>query len=582
MASNYAKNAIQGYRYKWLLPETSDVLAYQLASTYNLCVPFVQVLINRGFDCREKIDPFLFTAYENEVAAPKLLKDGIKAAERITHALKTKEKILIVGDYDVDGITATALVMQCLLAQGACVNYFLPNRQRDGYGINERVIQRAVANKYSLIITVDNGITAYDALTKAQKLGIDVIVIDHHMPHAEIPLAYAVVDPLQKDCAYPFKYLAGVGVAFKIMSLVYELLQKPLPEKVYELLLLGTIADVVPLVGENRYWVRKGLMFVRDNPSYAFNCLKTQAKLTKKNIGALDIAFGLTPQLNALGRMQDPRDGVSFLIGTDNKEIDRIGAVLLELNQARKNIERLIGAEIAMAIKKGDIDLSSERVIVAASSTWPAGIIGLVASRLVAEYARPALLFHVGDDGIARGSARSIPAFNIFDALGYGAHLLNRFGGHAAAAGLSLPVNNIAALKELLEQRIRELVSEDDLVAKITIDASISLSDASGKFVDDLAYFEPCGCMNTSPVFHVPSVTLLEEPRLLKDAHVKCRVFSQGVIKPIIFFNRPELFSVLCSRGDKPFDLAVEVVENYWQDMRSIELKGIDIAIKDT
>lgn len=581
MASGNENPYIQGCRYRWLLPSVGNSeLTCQLASSYNFCVPLMQALVNRGFDSREKIDTFLFKACADDVGDPALLKDGLKAAERIKRALEQCEKILIVGDYDVDGITATALMMHGLLQQGATVNYFLPHRVRDGYGISERIIQKAVTSAYTLIITVDNGISAYAAAQKAHEAGIDLIIIDHHIPHESVPPAYAIVDPLQVDCQYPFKHLAGVGVAFKVLELLYKLLNKPLPQKVYELLLLGTIADVVPLIGENRYWVRKGLALVNENPSCAFKNLVFQAKLQKPAVSALDIAFLLTPQLNALGRLEDPRQGVGFLIGSNEREVERIGTILCELNQARKQIERVILAEIETAIAKGKIDLSCERVIIAASKQWPVGIVGLIASRLVAAYDRPALLLHIGSDGVARGSARSIPAFDIFQALGQSAHLLKHFGGHAGAAGLSIAVDNIVPLKEFLESRMRAVVSDEDLVAKIKIDVSISLSDVTGKLVDDLAYMEPFGSMNASLIFHVPSVTLLEEPRLLKDAHVKCRVFSEGVIKPVIFFNKPEFMNVFKKLGDQPFDLAVEIVENYWQGNRSIELRGIDVAYK--
>jgi len=582
MIDGQRPQVIYGRRYQWRMPNMSGTQAHELAAAYNMCIPVAQVLVNRGLVTREKIDDFLFTAHEREVADPVLLKDAVRVVERITRAFDRKEKILIVGDYDVDGITATSLMLVCLLPYAHKLNYFLPNRMKDGYGISSRIIQRAAESGYSLVITVDNGIAAIEPAAQARRCGIDLIVLDHHVPHAVLPEAYAIVDPLQKGCEYPFKHLAGVGVAFKVMSLLYQMRGVSLPPKVYELLLLGTVADVVPLVGENRFLVRKALTLVNDSPSESFNCLKNYAKITGDTVCSLDIAFSLAPQLNALGRMQDPRDGVLFLVSSQSSEIERIGKKLFELNQTRKHIERTITAEIIQAVKDGAIDLDHERIIVAASKQWPTGIIGLVASRLVNEFSRPAILLQIGEDGVARGSARSIPAFDMFNALESGAALMHHFGGHAAAAGLALSVDRIEDLKEHLERRMRETVNVDDLVAKIAIDASVSLSDATGKFVDDLKYFEPFGCENACPIFHVPEVTLIERPQLLKDAHVKCRVFSQGIIKPVIFFNRPELYTELCALGDSPFDVAVEVVENCWRDVRSIELKGIDIAVKGT
>jgi len=578
MSSTTEKKIIQGHRYRWLFSVAHDEQACQLASKYNLCVPLAQTLINRGFDCSDKIEPFLFAACEQEVGDPRDLKDAQKAVERIKQAIETKEKILIVGDYDVDGVTATALMMLCLMQQQANVNFFLPHRVHDGYGISSSIVRKAVVSGYRLIITVDNGIAAFDAACEARAGNVDLIITDHHLPHENIPDAYAVVDPLQIDCAYPFKSLAGVGVAFKVMLLWYDILGQQLPSKVFELLMLGTIADMVSLLGENRYWVRKGLACANQEPSYALTYLMQQAKLEHK-LAASDVAYSLAPQLNALGRLQDPRQGVIFLVSENREEVARIGDTLFSLNQARKELERGIIDEINGLIHTRKIDLEHERVIVAASKTWPLGVIGLVASRLVNEYARPVLLFHIGEDAFARGSARSIPAFNIFEALADNAGLLDHFGGHAAAAGMRLSVQHIGALKESLDVRMHELVKPEDLVLKIGIDASISLSDATAKCVDDFDYFEPCGVMNASPLFHIPGVTLVEAPRLLKNAHVKCRVFSQGIIKPIIFFNSPQLYPVLCTYGDQQFDFVGEIVENYWRGMRSIEFKGVDIAM---
>lgn len=570
--------SVQGVKYRWLLPEKNRHDVAELAGDYNFSFPVLQTLMNRGFATKQSIEQFLFTPQDDSVADPHLLKDAQKAVDRILLAIKNQEKILIAGDYDVDGITATALMMICLAPLGACINFFLPHRVHDGYGLSVKTVTRAADNHYDLIITVDNGITAFDAIDEARKRCIDVIITDHHRPHDKVPNAYAIVNPNQHNCEYPHKNLAGVGVAFKVLSLLYETVGKTLPEKVYELLLFGTIADVVPLVGENRYWVRYGLQKINTIETLAVRVLKENAQMTKSALSSLDIGFGLAPQINALGRLEDPRQGVKFLVGEDVSETERVGKVLYELNQARKAIERTVCAEVEQKILSGEINLEKELIIVASSDSWPTGVIGLVAGRLMNQYGRPVMLFHTSG-AIAKGSCRSIKAFNMFEALQAEHELLKQFGGHSVAAGLSLPVENIPLLKDRLEKRIRETVSDEDLQQKISLDAELSLQETNQKLMADLAYLEPFGCENAKPVFYVKGVTLLGEPTLLKDVHVKCSVFAQGIIKPVIFFNSPHVFDALIKHGKEPFDLAVQVTENTWKGNVSIEFQGLDIAV---
>lgn len=574
----HGMKSVQGINYRWLLPVKNRHDAADFIGDYNFSFPVLQTLLNRGFVTKEAIEQFLFTPQDRSVADPRLLKDAQKAVDRILLALKNQEKILIAGDYDVDGITATSLMMICLVPLGAKVNFFLPHRVYDGYGLSVKTVTRAADNGYGLIITVDNGITAFEALEEARKRKVDVIVTDHHRSHERLPEAYAIVNPNQPECSYPHKTLAGVGVAFKVISLLYETLGKQLPEKVYELLLFGTIADVVPLLGENRYWVRYGLQKINTCETTALRVLKENAQMVKSELSSLDIGFGLAPQINALGRLEDPRQGVKFLVGDDVSETERVGKVLYELNQARKAIERSVCAEVEQKILSGAINLEKELIIMATSDSWPTGVIGLVAGRLMNQYGRPVMLFHVSG-GLAKGSCRSIKAFNMFEALQEEHALLKQFGGHSAAAGLSLPLENLPLLKERLEQKIRDTVSAEELQQKIAIDAELSLPETNQKLINDLAYLEPFGCENAKPVFYVQGVTLLEEPTLLKEVHVKCSVFAQGVIKPIIFFNSPRVYDALMKQGKEPFDIAVQVTENRWKGNVSIEFQGLDIAV---
>jgi single-stranded-DNA-specific exonuclease len=416
---------IQGSKYLWQVPITNQSLIAQLASTYNLSYPIAQTILSRGYESKEAIDSYLFSSFEKDVAHPSLLKDAQKAVERIAFAIKHNQKILIFGDYDVDGITSSALMMLCLKPLGANINFYLPHRVKDGYGLSTKIVERAADNDYKLIITVDNGITAFEPALKAKQRGVDLIITDHHRPHEAVPEAFAIINPNQFDCPYPFKSLAGVGVTFKLLSLLYEFFEMQMPSKAIELLLLGTIADVVPLLGENRYWVRYGLQYVNQMESFAFKVLKKNGNVAKPKMSATDIGYSIAPQINALGRLEDPRQGVKFLIGSDTQEIEQVGTVLFELNQARKEIERSIYADVVLQIETKKIDLEKENIILAASDKWPPGVIGLVASRLVSAYGKPTLLFHITDKGQAKGSCRSIPAFNMFDALSSASEMLD-------------------------------------------------------------------------------------------------------------------------------------------------------------
>jgi len=572
---------IQGNKYLIGLPVISDDDTSKLAQHFNISSSLAQVLLARGMSDIEAVQNYLMTSYEKDVSDPRLMKDAIKSVERILLAIEQQEKILIFGDYDVDGITSSSLMMIGLLSLGAKVNFFLPNRVKDGYGLSSKIVQKAADNNYKLIITVDNGITAFEPAALAAKLGIDLIITDHHRPHDHVPQAFAIVNPHQNDCSYPYKYFAGVGVAFKILTLLFEEKGLPIPDKIIELLLFGTVADVVPLTGENRYWVRYGLQKVNQVESYSLQVLKANSKVTKPELFSLDIGFSITPQINALGRLDDPREGVQFLLGNDPNEVDRVGKILLELNQARKEVEKTIIADVVAQIESGLVDIS-KNVVIASSKSWPAGVIGLVASRIVGMYGKPTLLFHITSDGLAKGSCRSIQEFNVFEALQESKDLLIAFGGHSHAAGLSLRVENLPELQMRLQKRVASTLTEFDLKQKFKVDSCTTLAEFGDKLIDDMRLFEPFGHENPQPSFYIRNVVLIKQPQLLKDLHVKCMVFSEGVVKSVMFFNRPELYEKLVAQADEPFDIVGNVMQNYWNGVYTIELQGVDIVgLKD-
>jgi len=552
-----------------------------IASRHSMSLPIAQTLYSRGFISKHEIDSFLFMSRERDVAHPSLLKDGVIAAERVLRAIKDKEKILIFGDYDVDGITSTSLLLVALLPLGASINYYLPNRYKEGYGLSVAVVEKAAKHGYSLIVTVDNGITAHEAAKRASELGIDLIITDHHRPHKELPIAIAIVDPNQDGCSYPYKKLAGVGVIFKIVSLIYEMKNQDLPEKAYELLMLGTVADVVPLTEENRFWVRNGLCQVNKCKSLAMSVLAENSKLTKSRWGSLDIGFMIAPQINALGRLDDPREAVKFLISSNSDDVARVGKILKTMNDERKKVERRIYDEIESVIVNKGIDLDQENIIIAASSRWPSGVIGLVAGRLMNNYGKPAFLFHERKDGTLRGSCRSIREFDIFSALQENKDLLLSFGGHSFAAGLTLKKDNMVELKQRLEEKIASELPPEELQPKLEVDAECRLPDMTKNLLGDLEQLEPFGNSNIQPTFIFKEVTQLNKPAVLKDKHVKCIIFSEGVVKPAIFFNRPDLIPFFNTVGDKPLHVVGHVIKNEWKDSVKIEMQGLDVAIAD-
>ncbi len=326
------------------------------------------------------------------------------------------------------------------------------------------------------------------------------------------------------------------------------------------------------------FGLRYGLSYINKIESLSFKVLKQNGKVTKPIISATDIGFSIAPQINALGRLEDPRQGVKFLIGSDYGEVQEVGNILLELNQARKQIERSIVEQVQAEIASKKIDLDKENVIIAASNNWPPGVIGLVASRIVSAYGKPTLLFHLTKDGLAKGSCRSIPEFNMFNALQDSKDLLKQFGGHSLAAGLALKIENLPKLKENLEKLVSEQLTEFDLKQKVTLDAQAKLSDLNKKFMADMGHLEPFGNENKNPAFFIQNVVLTQKPKLLKDLHVKCSVFADGMIKPVIFFNRPELFEKFMNCGEESFSLAAHVTENHWNGKVNIELNGLDVS----
>jgi len=569
----------KGLRCVWKLSHSDTELCQKLSKKFGISLPVTRILVSRGINNPEEISRFLFSNFERDVACSTKLKDAQKAADRIELAISKNEKILLFGDYDVDGMTSVAIAMLSLVPIGAKVNYFLPHREKDGYGISPKAVARAAEAGYGLIITVDNGTTAHQAALKAKEVNIDLIVTDHHQPKEALPEVFALVNPHQPDCHYPKGNFCGAGVIFKLICLIYQRRGLSLPKKVYELLMLGTVADVVPMDVENRYWVRNGLAGLKKNMSYSFFYMAQNAGLNpeKEFWSAQDIGFFIAPQLNALGRLENPRDAVKFLVSSEKEVVEDVGRRLKLINDRRKKIDREIFAQIDRKIKQGSIDLNKERVIMAADKAWPPGVIGLVAGKLMNTYSRPTFLFHLTSQGLAKGSCRSIEQFNVFRALEESKDLLLSFGGHSCAAGLSLVANNLPELKARLERMVSAQVDDSDLVPSLKVDSCLSLCEVGKNLLHDIRMLEPFGNSNPIPFFLIEGVVLVKRPELLKDAHLKCLIFSQGVVKPVMFFNQPELFELFIKNQENPFDLVASIHGNEWGGRTSIDFIGLDV-----
>lgn len=571
---------IQGLKFRWHVASVPPEAVATIATTHLLTMPIAHALVARGYSSSEKLLQLLAFDSSQHVASPRLLKSCEVAVDRILLAIERKEKILVFGDYDVDGITSVSLMLLALLPLEAKINFFLPVRKKHGYGLSVYAVEQAHKNGYSLIITVDNGISAFPAAERAKELGVELIITDHHKPHKELPPALCIVNPQQEDCPFPHKNLAGVGVIFKVISLLYEKMGKPLPSKIYELLMLGTIADVVPLIHENRHWVLHGLSLINTTKSTAIQTLADNAGLIKARIGARDVGFMLTPQINALGRLDDPHDAVKFLISSDTAAVQEVGIILKKINDERKTIERGIFEEIETAIKKKSINLAQEHLIMAGHTSWPAGVIGLVAGRCSHAYGKPTFLFHLTSDGLAKGSCRSVKGLDLFGALEKCKDLLITFGGHSAAAGLSLKQEDLPELKRRLSEIVAQTHTLEDLQPQLIVDAPLEFADINQLLVKDLLRLEPFGIGNEEPVFILSNLTQVKPPRLMKDKHVKVTAFAQGVVKPIVFFNRPELYEVFQTLDDKPFSVVGTITQNEWNESISTEILGIDIALE--
>jgi len=507
-----------------------DADARRLASALNLHPTVARLLCLRGLSEPDVAARFLQPTMDH-LHDPGLLADMGKAVERIERAIAQKERIAIHGDYDVDGITSTVILRRALEMLGGDVVHFIPERLRDGYGLQPAAIDRLQAEGVRLVISVDCGIRGTDAALRARELGIDLIITDHHEPEEALPPALAVINPKRRDCTYPDKNLAGVGVALKVVQSLCARADKTkwLPAFV-KVAAIGTLADVVPLVGENRVIAKLGLASLsRGRHTVGLRALLEASGLTGKTIDSYQVGFILAPRVNAAGRMSTPDIATRLLLATDEGSLDEARSLAQQLNDEnlrRQTEEADLVAQAKKAIET-DPAIGAHNVLVVGGAGWHRGVIGIAASKLVDTYHKPAIVLSVDGD-VAHGSCRSIPAFDMLDALERCADLFLRFGGHKQAAGLTMDAARLPEFRARINAHANEVLEPDQLRPRLRIDGALNLRHITPDLVQGLNAMAPFGLANPRPIFHAMPVEIVDGPRPIKDRHLSMTFRQDG------------------------------------------------------
>ncbi len=550
---------------KWVLRSTDSpefsIDTLQKISASNGIPPLVaKLLLLYGV---ESFSAFLCPELE-KLHDPFLMKGMHRAVERIRHAMIKQEKVLIFGDYDVDGITSTSILVRFLQDVGMeQVFYRIPDRFRDGYGLKSTAIDFCREQNISLLITVDCGITSVSEVAYASELGVDVIVTDHHECKNEIPPAVAVLNPKQPGCGYPFKQLAGVGVAFKLLQGLIRALaldESLFFENYVDVVSVGTIADVMPLIGENRILVKNGLERLGATNNPGLRALMKQAGVDTAHVTTGSVGFGLAPRINAAGRMDDPKLGVELLLAKTDEEAEEKARVLDSINRERQAIEQEIYDEAMQMLADSANHFDDDSVLVLSKEGWHSGIIGIVASKITEKYNKPCILISIdGDEG--KGSGRSIRGLNLFEALSFCSDNLIRFGGHELAAGLTVATNEIDAFRETINSYGQQKLSEADFVPTLTIDTQLPVAYANLNTVDKLSVMEPFGMHNPNPVFYCGGLRVAGVHTMSEGKHLRLQLSDGHVSVQAVGFSMGHLAEKLSvdSRIDIVFNLEANV-----------------------
>lgn len=571
---------------KWtLLPppekEALQLLSQELSTVKNPY--FLSLLLSRGIQNFDQAKAFMLPEI-SLIHDPFLMKDMDKAVERLGLALETGEKILIYGDYDVDGTTSVALVYGYLSEiLGADCDYYIPDRYTEGYGVSQAGVQYAKDNDYSLIISLDCGIKAHERVAWCHEQGIDFIVCDHHLPEEQLPEALAVLDPKRKDCTYPFKELTGCGVGFKLLQAFIEanfLEPEPLWERI-DLLACSIAADMVPITGENRIFTYFGLEKLSNNPSPGLAYLLQNAGRTAP-IQVTDIVFSISPVINAAGRMDHAHGAVKLLLASDTLEASQLAEAVLKQNQSRKEVEKEI-VQQALEIFQQDSFLPTAFSTVLCHPSWHKGVVGIVASKIQEHYYRPTIIL-TESNGQLVGSARSVKGFDIHAALESCADLLVQFGGHTHAAGLHLKPEDLPAFIQRFDELVKKGLTENPPQAELLIDMEVPLSALNLAFHDKLLIrLSPFGPGNMIPLFQSNQLFQTAPPTIMKEAHLKLFVQDkpENPVMEVIAFNlRADFYEGLMDAylNQKPISLVYHLEVNEFRGNRKLQLRALDMA----
>ncbi|MFV1981606.1 MAG: single-stranded-DNA-specific exonuclease RecJ [Rhodothermia bacterium] len=568
-------------KFRWVMRPAPDVdiVEHLVSSGKDFPVTLARVLALRGIKSRDSARLY-FRPDLSHVHDPFLMKDMEAAADRVIRAIDQRERVLVYGDYDVDGTTATALMVSFLQDNGIDAVYFIPHRVRDGYGLRRIGIDFAVDSGVSLIIALDCGITAHAEAAYAKDLGLDLVICDHHMAEETIPDAVAVLDPKRPDCSYPFDGLSGCGVGFKLIQAVLQKRGIPADQALpyLDLVALSIASDIVPIVGENRVLMRAGLQQIRANPRLG---LKKLAQATGQDLSVCDtgkIVFGIGPRINAAGRLADARLAVDLMLTGDELNAERLANELESINKDRRELDGVILKEALEDAR----EWASSNALVLHRPHWHVGVIGIVASRLVERYYRPVVMLTTVE-GNAKGSARSIKGFNIYEALLECAPLLSRFGGHAYAAGMTLSEENVPLLRSTLNEVAGRQLSGTIPRPDIEIDTSLHLEDLNDRFWNVLKQFAPFGPENKQPVFVSTGLSVVGHPSIVGSGHLKFKVRqSDGRnAEPfdVIGFNMHEHLPMIRSHRNDNEDLQMvfSIDQNTWNGRSSLQLRLKDV-----
>ncbi len=566
------------FRWVFARPEQEKTV-HSLQEGLSIPQEIAHLLAIRGITTYDEAKSF-FRPTIDLLYDPFLMKDMDLGAERLSRAIREHEKVLVYGDYDVDGTTATSILYTFLQEFGVDVDFYIPHRFKEGYGINPEGIHYAIDVQASLIVSVDCGITAIEEVEIAKESGIDVIICDHHTVGDAIPDAWAVLDPKRPDCNYPFDGLSGAGVGFKLVQATLTRLGLPpiLAHKYLDLVAISIASDIVPIIDENRVLMSAGLHMINNNPRVGIKALLDLIKVNPVEVNTSKIVFSIGPRINAAGRMGDATTAVKLLIAETAAEAKSYAYELESVNLRRRDTDSQTMKE-AMEIIDEEYDVEETAMLVLHKAEWHLGVIGIVASRLVDMYHRPSIMLSTVD-GKIKGSARSVKGFNIYDALRMCDDLLEQFGGHEFAAGMTIKQGKLSEFRARINELAMTDLSENSFEPELMIDSRLDLSKVDMKFWKLLHQFEPFGPFNLRPTFVSEDVSIVGEPTIVGNGHLKMRIRQNGSNTfDAIGFNMHEYMPQL--RGDQKINVAYALEENHWNGRRTIQMRLKDIQLQD-